>query len=52
MQAHEQVDESYVRVQEYKLLLNNAKSANEKLETELAQARARHKLMVQEAAQA
>ena len=52
VQAHEQVDESYVRVQEYKLLLNNAKSANEKLETELAQPRARHKLMVQEAAQA
>ena len=52
MQAREQVDESCVRVQEYKLLLSNIKSANEKLETELAQAQARQELMAQEAVQA
>jgi len=48
-QAREQTNELRAKVDKLKLLLEDAKSVNEKLETELAQARARHESMVQEA---
>jgi len=51
LQAHEQVNESHAAINELELLLKTAKSDNENLEAELAQAQARHELMVQEVEQ-
>jgi len=49
--AQEQISESRTTIDELKLSLDGTKSTDDRLESELAQARARHKLTVQEVVQ-